>query len=191
MTDPDTALATRARLPEDLRFLLAAYPRRIWGDHANFGPTTRFYLDRHAMFREALSVLRRITDEGLDARRPPAAAGRDLGRVGTFFLRELTGHHQIEDAHYFPALVRLEPRLIRGFDILDADHHALHDRLDRFAATANAALQGLGGADPKRGLAALAEELRGLDRLLDRHLEDEEELVIPVMLDRGEGALGL
>lgn len=193
MTTPDlaTALATRAHLPEELRFLLGAYPRRIWGDHANFGPTTRFYLDRHAMFREALAVMRRLADEALDAPRPGEAFGRDFARVGQFFLRELSGHHQIEDVHYFPALTRLEPRLIRGFDILEADHHAIHARLDRFAAETNAALAGLRSGAPKRGLAALAGGLVGMERLLDRHLEDEEELVIPVMLDHGEAALGL
>lgn len=191
MTPPDTALASRVQLPEELRFLLAAYPRRIWGDHPNFGPTTRFYLDRHAMFREAMAVMRRLTGEALDAARPGAGFGRDFARVGSFFLRELSTHHSVEDHHYFPALVRLEPRLIRGFDILEADHHAIHHTLDRFAAEANAALEGLQTADPKRALAALDAGLKGMERLLDRHLEDEEELVIPVMLDRGEAALGL
>ena len=56
-TGGDTELATRPGLPEDLRYLLGAYPRRIWGDHPNFGPVTKFYLDRHAMFREAMTVM--------------------------------------------------------------------------------------------------------------------------------------
>lgn len=192
MTDAPDALATRAQLPEDMRFLLADYPRRIWGAHPNFGPTTKFYLDRHAMFREAFAVMRRLTDESLDAPRPDPAFVRDLSRVGGFFLQELSTHHSIEDHHYFPALQRLEPRLTRGFEILDRDHHAIHDALDRFAAAANGALAAAQGeGEPKRALAALEAELARFDPMLDRHLADEEEIVIPIMLDRGEASLGL
>ena len=194
MTRSADDLETRAALPEDLRVLLADYPRRIWGAHPNFGPTTRFYLDRHAMFREAFAVMRRLVAESLDAPRPSERVGRDLSRVGGFFLQELHTHHSVEDHHYFPALMRLEPRLVRGFEILDRDHHALHDALDRFAAAANGALSALApgaGGDPKRAFSALDRELSRFDPMLDRHLSDEEEIVIPIMLDRGEAALGL
>ncbi|MFO7854036.1 MAG: hemerythrin domain-containing protein [Paracoccaceae bacterium] len=191
--DQPTALDARPRLPEALRFLLAEYPRRIWVDHPNFGPTTKFYLDRHAMFRECFAVMRRLTDESLDRARPDARFARDFARVGGFFLSELQMHHQVEDHHYFPALQRLEPRLTRGFEILDADHHALHDALGRFHGAAETALRAVGsaGGDPKTALGALEGELKRFDPLLDRHLTDEEEIVIPVMLDRGEAALGL
>lgn len=190
---PELALDARPGLPEDLRVLLGAYPRLIWGDHPNFGPTTRFYLDRHAMFREAMTVMTRLTDEALDGVRPSAAWGREFGRVAGFFLQQLHGHHQIEDAHYFPALLRLQPRLQRGFDILDRDHHAIHDALDRFHDRALAALTALAAApgDPKRPMAEVRAELARMDRLLDRHLFDEEEIVIPIMLDAGEDSLGL
>lgn len=191
MIDDPLALAARAGLPEELRFLLGDYPRRIWGDHPNFGPQTKFYLDRHAMFRECLAVMQRLTQEGLDGARPPAAYGRDFGRVAGFFLRELSTHHQVEDHHYFPMLVRAEPRLTRGFEILDRDHHAIHDALDRFHARAVSGLEALqaAGGDPKTPLGALEKELSGMEKLLDRHLWDEEELVIPVMLDKGEANL--
>ena len=48
-----------------------------------------------------------------------------------------------------------------------------------------------GPDDPKRPIAEVLEELRRMDRLLDRHLFDEEEIVIPIMLDAGEDSLGL
>ncbi|HKK36670.1 MAG TPA: hemerythrin domain-containing protein [Paracoccaceae bacterium] len=191
-SDDPTALHRRARLPEALRFLLADYPRRIWGDHPNFGPTTKFYLDRHAMFRECFAVMRRLTGEGLDGARPGTTFARDFARLGGFFLQELQTHHGIEDHHYFPALQRLEPRLTRGFEILDRDHHALHEALGRFHGAAETALRAARApGDPKRAIGALDAELARFDPFLDRHLHDEEEIVIPVMLDRGEAALGL
>jgi len=186
--DDPLALAARAGLPDDLRFLLGDYPRRIWGEHPNFGPQTKFYLDRHAMFREAMEVMRRLTQEGLDEAHPRESYGRDFARIAQFFLRELSTHHQVEDHHYFPMLVRAEPRLTRGFWILDRDHHAIHDALDRFAQRANDGLRALGAAsgDAKTPLGSLERELASLEKLLHRHLWDEEELVIPVMLDKGE-----
>ena len=191
--DASSALGVRPGLPEELRFLLGDYPRLIWGDHPNFGPTTKFYLDRHAMFREAMTVMTRLTDEALDDALAPGRWGRDFGRIAGFFLQQLHGHHQIEDMHYFPALLRLEPRLQRGFDILDRDHHVIHDALDRFHGGATGALNALAAApaDPKKPLSQVREELARMDRLLDRHLFDEEEIVIPIMLDRGEAELGL
>ncbi len=184
----DTGLATRPGLPEDLRYLLGAYPRRIWGDHPNFGPVTRFYLDRHAMFREAMSVMQRLTDEALDGARPPEAWSHDFGRIAGFFLNQLHEHHHIEDIHYFPALVRMEPGLKRGSDILDIFGSTIHDALDRFQDGAAEALRALQAApaDPKRPMADIGGELTRMDRLLVRHLFDEEELVIPTMLHRGE-----
>ncbi|MDF2232771.1 hemerythrin domain-containing protein [Albimonas sp. CAU 1670] len=191
--DPALALDQRPGLPEDLRFLLGDYPRHIWGDHPNFGPTTRFYLDRHAMFREAMGVMTRLTDEALDGAKPAGRWSQEFGRIAGFFLQQLHGHHQIEDMHYFPALLKLQPKLQRGFDILDRDHHSIHDALDRFQAGAVGALNALqaGPADPKRPMADVLAELKRMDRLLDRHLFDEEEIVIPIMLDAGEASLGL
>ena len=43
-----------------------------------------------------------------------------------FFLQQLHAHHQIEDYHYFPIFRKAEARLIAGFDVLEADHVALH-----------------------------------------------------------------
>jgi hemerythrin-like domain-containing protein len=188
MTDA-LALTARAGLPEDLKLLLGAYPRRIWGDHPNFGGLSRFYLDRHAMFREALAVMERQTGETLDKRHDPAVFGRDFARVANFFLGELTAHHQIEDHSYFPALVRLEPRLERGFEMLETDHEAIHGLLEKFQAEGTATLRALAAPGWDQALGRLAAELTAMRRLLDRHLTDEEELVVPIMLDKGEAAL--
>ena len=49
------ALARRTGWPDDLRVLIARYPREQWDAHANLGDMARFWLSRHAMFRE-LSV---------------------------------------------------------------------------------------------------------------------------------------
>jgi len=106
-------------------------------------------------------------------------------------VQELHGHHLIEDHQYFPVLTQLEPRLERGFALLDADHHALDPWLARLAERANAAI-GAARADRGLGDAAgpLAEDLGAFAGLLERHLTDEEDLVVPVLLRHKGAGLG-
>src|SRR5690606_17652066 len=100
-----------------------------------------------------------------------------LSRLGSRLLGDLVGHHQIEDDVYFPDLARLEPRIARGFDMLDADHHALHGLIDRFLTGANAVLAETGDAPQREAAGRFLADLDRFDRLLTRHLADEEDLV--------------
>lgn len=190
MTDP-LALETRAGLPEALRVLLTDHPREAWESDPNFGGLVAFWLERHLMFRRMLETLRTDTEALIDRRlHAPAYAGR-VARVGQLFLGEMHGHHRIEDAHYFPVLARAEPRIERGFALLDADHHALDRHLGAFAESANGVLTAVaGGGEGREEAAAFLSCLGGLGRLIDRHLTDEEDLVVPVILRHGERGLG-
>ncbi len=75
-----------------------------------------------------------------------------------------------------------------AFDLLEADHRLIHDRLATTVASARTLL----AADPAAWSAAReghAADLAELARLLDRHLANEEEIVIPALLAHGERAL--
>ena len=176
-------LRTRAGLPDALRVLLEAFPKEGWEANPRYGPLTRFWLERHLGFRKLTELLREEAEAASDGRLAPEIHGPRLARLGTMLIQGLEGHHGVEDHHYFPRLARLAPELERGFVILDADHHALDEELAGFAEAANDAIRG-GEAGP------LAGRLAGLERFLDRHLTDEEELIVPVILRAGEGALG-
>ena len=95
----------------------------------------------------------------------------------------------IEDQHYFPLLVQREPKLERGFDILDRDHHALDPLLADFATAANGAITGAFVGKGPDAIVPLEREMTRLCRLLDLHLQDEEELVVPVILKFGPSGL--
>lgn len=180
---PPTALGLRKGLPDALRVLLEDYPRDIWEGHRNFDELTRFWLDRHLMFRKALGQWQDETRSFLDKGRDPRAHGQMTARIGGFLINQLHGHHQIEDAHYFPILSASESRLARGFDLLDADHHALDAELATLTDAANAHLRALSeGAKADVTGGAVLQRLDGFARFLDRHLVDEEELVVPVIL---------
>ena len=131
-----------------------------------------------------------IIAQHVDRRLDPQAWAPRLARTGGGFVQHLHGHHGIEDDHYFPILVTRDARLERGFEILDTDHHALDGYLGRFTDEANAALRALKDRDRLRTEAGrLHEGLLRLDRFIDRHLTDEEELIVPVILLDGEAGL--
>lgn len=182
----DLTLETRNGLPEALRVLLDEIPRETWEAHPHFGGMVQFWLERHLMFRQVLGQLQSDAEEAIDRRIDLRGYGPRLSRFGGFFLNQLHGHHQIEDAHYFPQLVTLDRRIEAGFGMLDADHHALHGHLDAFAQGANAVLSRL--ADEAAAREAVGEFhalLGGFHRMLDRHLTDEEDLIVPVILKTG------
>ncbi|MEZ5811123.1 MAG: hemerythrin domain-containing protein [Rhizobiaceae bacterium] len=192
-SDDPERLETRQGLPDDLSWLYRRYPRDLWQHHENLGGMAGFWLKRHDMFREIGPMLRRGIDGYRENPDDPASLAAWLAPRINFFLGELNGHHQIEDHHYFPVFKHVEPTLTRGFDLLDSDHHVIHEALERNAETANAFFRSLAeGSDSARFAAdSYAGENEKLIALLLRHLEDEEDLIVPMILDRGENALGL
>ncbi|MCC6006060.1 MAG: hemerythrin domain-containing protein [Rhodobacteraceae bacterium] len=180
----DLALNLRAGLPDALRVLLRDYPRDLWEAHRNFDGLTRFWLERHMMFRQVLGMWQQETRGFLDGG-DTRAHGARTSQLGGFLLSQLQGHHQIEDGHYFPMLSRAEPRLSRGFALLDADHHALEAELSALAEAGNTHLAALAEGAGRDSAGALLARLDGFAPLLDRHLTDEEEGVGPVILHHG------
>lgn len=180
-------LAHRTGLPDALRVLLAEYPRALWEQDPGFDGLIRFWLDRHMMFRRVMTDMlgdaRRLVDAQLEA----AHYASRLSRYGGMFVNGLHEHHTIEDTHYFPKLSQKDTRITGGFAILDKDHHDIDEHLNAFVASANGILQARDKRDVMRTLVGKFEsELSGLERLLDRHLNDEEELIVPVILKFGD-----
>jgi hemerythrin-like domain-containing protein len=186
-------LARRTGWPDDLRVLVARYPREQWDAHANLGEMARFWLSRHAMFRELSRAIEQITTEFRAQVMPPAEFARQFVPRLQFMLDQLNVHHQIEDLHYFPIFRAADTRLARGFDVLEGDHHHIHADMARTAENANALLQALrADVDTLRQCSdAYADSSGALIKGLIRHLDDEEDLIVPLILDRGEEALGV
>jgi len=77
--------------------------------------------------------------------------------------------------------------------VLEEDHHTIHADMARTAETANALLRALADdADSARRCGDdYATASGALIGGLMRHLDDEEDLIVPLILDRGEEALGV
>ena len=183
MTDA-IALAARQGLPAELLALLDEYPRAGWPAHPGFHGLVSFWLDRHMGFRTLTDRIRRETEALVDGKTDPATFPQRLVPLGRRLVDELLGHHQIEDDAYFPELAALEPRLTKGFDILDTDHHELDTLLDSFVTSANAVLQ---SPDMRNAAAAFHDSLAPFTQMLNRHLTDEEDLILPVILKHRYG----
>ena len=185
-------LEARARLPDDLRYLVAKYPRGEWQAHDNIRGMAGFWLQRHDMFRDMGGLLTATIGDYREGRKNAKEFASFFAPRLNHFLGNLDGHHNVEDHHYFPIFAAAESRLKRGFEVLDADHHLIHDALERNAETANGFLRALQESDDKQRFAAdaYANENARLIAMLKRHLDDEEDLIIPLILDRGDQALG-
>ena len=177
------ALDTRSGLPDALRVLLDEYPREAWQAHDNFGSLIQFWLERHLMFRKLMTTMTDETERALNGELEARMLGMRLSRYGSLFVGELHGHHTVEDTHYFPKIKTLEVNLERGFDILDRDHKDLDGHLELFANDANSLLSKISADSEWRSeCEAMRKGLKRLERFLERHLTDEEELVVPVLL---------
>lgn len=178
------ALNYRNGLPDALRVLIKEFPRDAWADHPNYSQLIAFWLDRHLMFRRLVRELSKDADAVLDRAIDPVKYQKRLANFGSQLINGLHGHHQIEDAHYFPVMATLDQKVAAGFTILDTDHHAMDGLLSGLANGANAVLQ----TDPNRksefetAAAGFQDVLGDFRKMLNRHLVDEEELVVPVLL---------
>ena len=178
MSDP-LDIATRHGLPDEFLVLARLYPRRVWRDHPDFSDLAAFWLDRHLMFREVLSRMQSATQMHMARAQP--RFGPEIARYTGFFLDQLHAHHTIEDQHLFPQMIPLDARLTRAFDMLDRDHHALSAQIDALATTTNQVLDQIrqgqfGEAGP------LGDVQAQFKTFLNRHLEDEEEVIVPLLL---------
>ncbi|WP_050929006.1 hemerythrin domain-containing protein [Aestuariivita boseongensis] len=182
MTLHQPDLATRQELPDALRVLVREIPRAGWAEHQNYSQLIDFWLNRHMMFRQLLEQLTQDSQAALDRSMDPRTYKARLHRFGGLLINELHGHHMIEDMHYFPSMAKLDSRVSAGFDILDSDHHAMDAQLQRLAQGANDALQAGDDAAVREGAGQFSKTLSDFAPLLNRHLLDEEELVVPVLL---------
>ncbi len=186
-------LDRRTDLPAELAFLLDTYPRADWDGHPNKGQWCQFWLARHKMFRDVGAGLIDACEK-LHAGQVDGATFHDwfMSRA-SFYLGELDTHHKVEEYHYFPLLSQADPRMEKGVALLEGDHHMIHDRLrvvyDAIIALDGAIREGqgdIGTLAPK-----LRDDIALLDKGLRRHLDDEEDLVVPLILDRTENGLGM
>ena len=185
-TDDPLALASRAGLPPEFLYLRDAFPRERWSA-GGLHPTARRWLHMHGGFRAHQAEMAAMDEAWRADTLDVQTLHRALIPALQQFLQHLDGHHRIESGHYFPALQQLEPRIAAGIDLLDRDHDAIHAHLEALYRSGLALHQAVSANAPGQAEAAarLGEALDRTAGPLRRHLDDEEDVVIPLMARAG------
>ena len=171
-------------MPEEMRLLLNQYPRDSWEAHPGFAEKTQGWLRAHQMFRHLAERVRKDSEIMLDRNMDPDAFAARLSRYGGALVGNLHGHHGWEDHSYFPELSAADPRFDAGLELLEQDHADLDLVLDDFTRMANRAIK-LTTLDPAQAYeetGKVLETAQTIEAFLERHLGDEEDLAVPIIL---------
>ena len=182
---PDHNVLERRGLERALRATLAGlaqWPPQRWAEHpAHDGLASHWQGIHRAMLHNLGLVersLRTLAEDGLSAADRARLAG-EIAPIARHAVEHLHGHHRLEDRNMFPQLLRAAPSLARPLNLLEADHIVLNAVLGPFER----ALAALPGADaPASAWDAVASAGERVARVARRHIEDEEEIVIPAVL---------
>ena len=171
-------------MPSEMQILLDAYPRDTWEAHPGFKEQTMHWLGAHQMFRKLGRIVRTETEMYLDNARSPDEFAARLAYYGDLLVRNLHGHHGWEDHNYFPELAAADPRFEAGLEILEKDHQELDIVLESFSKSANRVIRlAESEPDPARKEAGDLHKIsESIEAFLMRHLGDEEELAVPIIL---------
>lgn len=178
-------VAKRAGLSDSIRETLLKNDRDAWTDHPRFHGSAAFWTSIHRELLQGAAHLRLGMEQLLDvpdrelAETLRASRLQQLARQLIDFAHH---HHEIEDHGYFPQFALLYPNLDRALALLDGDHRVLNEALDE----TDTALRGLSKGGINRDVIA---KIHGgcsmLDHILNRHIRDEEDIIIPILLKHG------
>lgn len=171
-------------LSKDMDLLLRDYPRESWPDNPNFAASIQNWMGAHRMFRQLGDIIRLETEHYLDKTRAPDDYADRLSYYGDLLVRNLHGHHGWEDRSFFPELSAADHRFDAGLDTLENDHLVLDGVLDRFTRQSNRVIK-LVQLDERQARSEAGEVhtlASDIGAFLNRHLTDEEDLVVPILL---------
>ncbi|WP_299369407.1 hemerythrin domain-containing protein [uncultured Tateyamaria sp.] len=181
----DTQYSIReADMPEDMRFLLNTYPRDTWEAHPGFREKTQHWMAAHQGFRMLAERVRLDTELLLDKDMALDDYAARLSFLGGRLVGNLHGHHGWEDRSYFPELCAADPRFAAGLEVLEQDHADLDVVLDDFTRQANRVIKlaELDEGQARDEAGAVLDQATAIEAFLNRHLGDEEDLAVPIIL---------
>ena len=180
----DTFKVRTTDMPDEMRLLLEDYPREAWDEHPGFKDKTRQWLSAHRGFEFLVGRVTESAEIYLDQNEEGEAFARLLSYYGGILVGNLHGHHTWEDRHYFPELSAADPRFDAGLELLEQDHADLDQVLDQFVEVSNRTikLMQLDEAQAREEAAKVREAGVVIGKFLDRHLGDEEDLAVPIIL---------
>ncbi|MEM7439895.1 MAG: hemerythrin domain-containing protein [Pseudomonadota bacterium] len=180
----ETYQIRQEEMPEDMGFLLGQYPRDSWDAHPGFKDKTRQWMGAHQGFRKLAERVRLDAEMLLNKDMAADDFAARLSFLGGRLVGNLHGHHGWEDHVYFPELSSADPRFDAGLEVLEKDHADLDLVLDDFTRQANRVIK-LAALDEAQSLeeaGAVHRQTEVIEAFLKRHLNDEEDLAVPIIL---------
>lgn len=171
-------------MPSEMQTLLRDYPRQAWPDHPHFATSIQNWMGAHKMFRQLGNIARDNCEGFLDKSRSADEFASRLSYYGGLLVQNLHGHHTWEDRSFFPELRAADGRFDDGIELLEQDHVRLDQVLNDFTDSANRAIKlvDLDEAQAFDEAGAVLGFAKDIEGLLEQHLSDEEDLVVPILL---------
>lgn len=167
-----------SRLETDWLFLYNKLPPDQWFG-ADYAYKTSGWLKVHTNIRKRQRILTQISDAYISGEFDWSEYRSQILKRINMHVLKLHQHHGVEDDGFFPEFVSMYPKLAPAFEILGHDHEYLNELLDKLQ------IQNDQLARSEVEDKALAEELHktlvAVTDLLQQHLTDEEDLVIPIL----------
>jgi hypothetical protein len=191
ITSPDlinTPLASlqvdlRKELPAAIKSQLLPIARVDWSNHPSFGGSAAFFIQYHG---NLLNTAQFIVSELLALLSKPAMHHpldqhlKQILRSGVYLVDKAHHHHYIEDNVYFPQFRKLLPSFSGVMDLLDSDHQVLDNALQSFKKDIDKLFRQTSISEKSLNLLHL--QANHLYKILKQHLQDEEEIIIPIFL---------
>ncbi len=176
-------VALRTGLPANIQQHLLPLARQDWSKHPSFSGSAAFFISYHGNLLNTINSLVSQLEALLQLNQSKGYNLTQLQPVlrrGLYLVEKAHHHHQIEDASYFPQFRKILPQFSTVMDLLDDDHSVLDEALHRFKHSIQQAY-----GQPLLSqyyVADLYEQAALLQKVLTRHLQDEEEIIIPIFL---------
>ena len=176
----------RKGLPAVIKDLLLPLERSQWSQHARYGGKASFFIQYHGDLLATAAYLKQSLQVLLDSAQGVFNGQQLKGPLSAaqYLVDRAHNHHRIEDQVYFPQFRKIMPQLSKGIDLLDKDHKTLDLALDDLSTRVMSMVMTLNQGDviDKQQVKLLTDNILHLQRILQRHLYDEEEVIIPIFL---------
>jgi hypothetical protein len=178
----DNHILKRDGLPSIIRETLLESTRNEWSAHPRFRGKASFFMNIHRDLINGAAQLSADIEALLDIPEGELAENGAFSNLVNFGGRLISfahHHHEIEDHGYFPQLRLIYPNMDRAMTLLDGDHKILDAALN----DTNDALHQITHAPMARDrIAQLHRGSKAVESILNRHIWDEEEIIIPIFL---------
>ena len=176
----------RKGLPDVIKNLLLPLEREQCSEHTRYGGKASFFIQYHGDLLATAAYLKQSLQVLLDSAQGVFNGQQLKGPLSAaqYLVDRAHNHHRIEDQVYFPQFRKIMPQLSKGIDLLDKDHKTLDLALDDLSTRVMSMVMTLNQGDviDKQQVKVLTDNILYLQRILQRHLHDEEEVIIPIFL---------